>query len=41
MRQYRNLKLGYGIASPIMTYNTENIADFTIDTFHIQGKLRE
>lgn len=35
-----NIKLGYGIATPLVSYDIEKIADFKIIDFHIQGKLK-
>lgn len=34
-----NLKIGYGIGSPLFSYDPNKKADFEIVDFHIQGKL--
>ena len=38
---YNNLKIGYSIASPLMTYDiSKKINNFNILDFHVQGKIK-
>lgn len=41
LRQFNNIRLGYVLTSPVLTYDSEAKADFTLQDFQIQGKLKQ